>query len=293
MIGRTPGNILAVRPLRQGTVADFELTNSMLRFFLSGVLEKRLLSGPKVVMSVPSGVTETEKHSLINILLDAGVKRTHMLERPLAAAIGVGVDLNQRYGHMVIDMGAGITDIAVISEGQVVQSSNVYYAGDAFNEAIIRYLSKKYSLLIGEPTAEQIKINIGTAMPVEAENDLSMEVVGRYQLTGLPRTQEIHASEIYEALKETVAALISCIQDVLVRTPPQLAADIFEDGIILTGGAAALGRLPDAIYAALHIPCGVADDPQTSIVLGCGQAAEDPARYAGMLNDGRQGFKRL
>lgn len=293
MIGRTPGNILALRPLRQGTVADFELTNTMLRYFLGGVLEKRLFSGPKVVMSVPSGVTETEKHSLINILLDAGVKRTHLLERPLAAALGVGLDLQQRYGHMIIDMGAGITDIAVISEGQVVQSASVYYGGDAFDEAIIRYLLQKYSLLIGERTAEQVKITLGSAMPVEPENDFTIEVVGRYRLTGLPHTQEIHASEIYEALRETVGALITSIQNVLVRTPPQLAADIFEDGIILTGGAAGLARLPDAIFSALHIPCGVADDPQTSVVLGCGLAAEDPARYASVLNDGRHGFKRL
>lgn len=264
MVGRTPSNIMAIRPLKQGTVADFELTNTMLRFFLNGVLSKRLFSGPRVVMSVPSGVTETEKHSLINILLDAGVKRTYLLDRPLAAALGVGMDLRQRYGRMIVDMGAGITDIAVISEGEIVQSSSVYYAGDYFDDAIVRYIRKKYSLLIGERTAEQIKINIGTAMKPETdEANLAMPVVGRNQLSGLPRTQEIHAAEIYEALKDPVAALIGSIQDVLVRTPPQLASDIFDDGIVLSGGAAGLARLPEAIYTALHIPCGVADDPQT------------------------------
>ena len=194
MVGRTPSNIMAIRPLKQGTVADFELTNTMLRFFLNGVLSKRLFSGPRVVMSVPSGVTETEKHSLINILLDAGVKRTYLLDRPLAAALGVGMDLRQRYGRMIVDMGAGITDIAVISEGEIVQSSSVYYAGDYFDDAIVRYIRKKYSLLIGERTAEQIKINIGTAMKPETdEANLAMPVVGRNQLSGLPRTQEIHA----------------------------------------------------------------------------------------------------
>lgn len=294
MIGRTPSNILAIRPLKQGTVADFELTNTMLRFFLSGALSKRLFSGPKVVMSVPSGVTETEKQSLINVLLDAGVKRTYLLDRPLAAALGVGLDLKQRYGHMIVDMGAGITDIAVISEGEIVQSSSVYYAGDYFDDAIIRYIRKKYSLLIGERTAEQVKINIGTAMmPESDEANLSMPVVGRNQLSGLPYTREIHASEIYEALRDPVAALIGSIQDVLVRTPPQLAADIFDDGIVLSGGAAGLARLPEAIYNALHIPCGVADDPQLSVVLGCGLAAEDTNAYAGLLDDGRKGFKRI
>ena len=273
MVGRTPSNIMAIRPLKQGTVADFELTNTMLRFFLNGVLSKRLFAGPRVVMSVPSGVTETEKHSLINILLDAGVKR---------------------YGRMIVDMGAGITDIAVISEGEIVQSSSVYYAGDYFDDAIVRYIRKKYSLLIGERTAEQIKINIGTAMKPETdEANLAMPVVGRNQLSGLPRTQEIHAAEIYEALKDPVAALIGSIQDVLVRTPPQLASDIFDDGIVLSGGAAGLARLPEAIYTALHIPCGVADDPQTSVVLGCGIAVEDPGAYASLLDDGRKGFKRL
>lgn len=294
MVGRTPSNIMAIRPLKQGTVADFELTNTMLRFFLNGVLSKRLFSGPRVVMSVPSGVTETEKHSLINILLDAGVKRTYLLDRPLAAALGVGMDLRQRYGRMIVDMGAGITDIAVISEGEIVQSSSVYYAGDYFDDAIVRYIRKKYSLLIGERTAEQIKINIGTAMKPETdEANLAMPVVGRNQLSGLPRTQEIHAAEIYEALKDPVAALIGSIQDVLVRTPPQLASDIFDDGIVLSGGAAGLARLPEAIYTAVHIPCGVADDPQTSVVLGCGIAVEDPGAYASLLDDGRKGFKRL
>ena len=227
-------------------------------------------------------------------LMDAGVKRTYLLDRPLAAALGVGMDLRQRYGRMIVDMGAGITDIAVISDGEIVQSSSVYYAGDYFDDAIVRYIRKKYSLLIGERTAEQIKINIGTAMKPETdEANLAMPVVGRNQLSGLPRTQEIHAAEIYEALKDPVAALIGSIQDVLVRTPPQLASDIFDDGIVLSGGAAGLARLPEAIYTALHIPCGVADDPQTSVVLGCGIAVEDPGAYASLLDDGRKGFKRL
>ena len=212
----------------------------------------------------------------------------------VAAALGVGMDLRQRYGRMIVDMGAGITDIAVISEGEIVQSSSVYYAGDYIDDAIVRYIRKKYSLLIGERTAEQIKINIGTAMKPETdEANLAMPVVCLNQLSCLPRTQEIHAAEIYEALKDPVAALIGSIQDVLVRTPPQLASDIFDDGIVLSGGAAGLARLPEAIYTALHIPCGVADDPQTSVVLGCGIAVEDPGAYASLLDDGRKGFKRL
>ncbi|MBQ8556232.1 MAG: rod shape-determining protein [Clostridia bacterium] len=290
MIGRTPGNILAIRPLRQGVVNDFELTNTMLRNFMSIVVGKRLFSRPRVVLSVPTGVNESEKSNIVSILFDAGAKRTQLLDRPIAAAMGVGMDFQKPYGCMVVDMGAGVTDIAVLASGQVIEAASVCYGGDYFDDAIIRYLRKKHNLLIGERTAEEIKINLGSAVPTIS--DVTMEVTGRNLLSGLPKTQTITSMEVYEAVKDAVADLIEAIQGVIERTPPQLASDIFEDGIVLTGGAASLSGLAEAIYGALHIPCGVADDPQTSVVLGCGRALEDLNAYKSVLTDSRRGFMR-
>lgn len=290
MIGRTPGNVLAIRPLRQGVVADFELTNTMLRNFMSIVIGKRLFGRPRVVLSVPTGVNESEKSNIISILFDAGAKRTQLLDRPIAAAMGVGMDFQKPYGCMIVDMGAGVTDIAVLASGQVIEAASVCYGGDYFDDAIIRYLRKKHNLLIGERTAEEVKITLGSAIPPASV--MSSEVTGRNLLSGLPKTQTVTSLEIYEALKDAIADLIESIQSVIERTPPQLASDIFEDGIVLTGGAAALPGLPEAIYAALHIPCGVADDPQTSVVLGCGRALDDLHAYRNVLMDSRRGFGR-
>ncbi len=290
MIGRTPGNVLALRPLRQGVVSDFELTNTMLRHFMSMVIGKRFFSRPRVVLSVPSGVNEAEKSSLISILFDAGAKRTQLLDRPIAAAMGVGMDFQKPYGCMVVDMGAGVTDIAVLASGQVIEAASVCYGGDYFDDAIIRYLRKKNNLLIGERSAEEVKITLGTAVP--PVSPLTSEVTGRDLLSGLPRTLTVSSAEIYEAVKDAVADLIESIQGVLERTPPQLTSDIFEDGIVLTGGAASLAGLPEAIYNELHIPCGVADDPQTSVVLGCGRALDNPNAYKNVLSDSRRGRMR-
>jgi len=289
MIGRTPGNVLALRPLRQGVVSDFELTNTMLRHFMGMVIGKRIFGRPRVVLSVPSGVNEAEKSSLISILFDAGAKRTQLLDRPIAAAMGVGMDFQKPYGCMVVDMGAGVTDIAVLASGQVIEAASVCYGGDYFDDAIIRYLRKKHNLLIGERSAEEVKITLGTAIPPLAP--LTEEVTGRDLLSGLPKTMTISSSEIYEAVKDAVADLIESIQGVIERTPPQLASDIFEDGIVLTGGAASLAGLPEAIYNELHIPCGVADDPQTSVVLGCGRALDNLNAYKNVLSDSRRGLR--
>ena len=289
MIGRTPGNVLALRPLRQGVVSDFELTNTMLRHFMGMVIGKRIFGRPRVVMSVPSGVNEAEKSSLISIMFDAGAKRTQLLDRPIAAAVGVGMDFQKPYGCMVVDMGAGVTDIAVLASGQVIEAASVCYGGDYFDDAIIRYLRKKHNLLIGERTAEEVKITLGTA--IAPMTDLTEEITGRDLLSGLPKTMTVASSEIYEALKDAVADLIESIQGVIERTPPQLASDVFEDGIVLTGGAASLAGLPEAIYNELHIPCGVADDPQTSVVLGCGRALDNLNAYKSVLSDSRQGIR--
>ncbi|MBQ2952028.1 MAG: rod shape-determining protein [Clostridia bacterium] len=286
MIGRTPGNLLTVRPLRQGAVHDLELTNTMLRYFMNSILGRRFFARPRVVLSVPSGVGETDKSSLVSILYDTGVQRTQLLERPIAAAMGARVDFSKPYGCMIVDMGAGATDIAVLAAGQVMHSNCISCGGDAFDGAIISYLRKKHNLLIGERTAEEIKIAIGSAVP--PPTDLTCEVTGRNLLMGLPKTQTIHASEIYEALKAPVETLIEAIRSVLEQTPAQLASDVFEDGITLTGGAAALTGLSEAIYNALHTHCVLAEDPQTSIVLGCGMALENYSTYRSLLRDSRR-----
>lgn len=290
MIGRTPSNVLAVRPLRQGTVADFELTSTMLRYFVGNVIGRRMFSRPRAVISVPSGVNEVEKRSIISIMFDAGMRRTQLLDRPLAAALGVGIQFQEAYGTMIVDMGAGVTDIAVLSMGEVVVSSCVPVGGDYFDDAIIRYLRKKHNLLIGERTAEEIKITAGSAIP--GANKAPMDVTGRNLISGMPKTMNIAPDDVYEALKEPVSELIEAIQAVIERTPPQLASDIFEDGIVFSGGAAALSGLSEAVYAALKVPCGVADDPQTSVVMGCGLALEDLVGMKHLLGDGRRGWNR-
>ncbi len=290
MIGRTPNNVLAVRPLRQGTVAGFELTSTMLRYFVCNVVGRRMFSRPRAVISVPSGVNEVEKRSIISIMFDAGMRRTQLLDRPVAAALGVGLPFQEAYGTMIVDMGAGVTDIAVLSMGEVVVSSCVPIGGDYFDDAIIRYLRKKHNLLIGERTAEEIKVNIGCAIPMASE--ITMDVTGRNLISGMPKTQAVTSADIFEALKDPISELIESIQAVIERTPPQLASDIFEDGIVFSGGAAALNGLSEAIYGALKIPCGVADDPQTSVVMGCGRALEDLAGMKHLLGDGRRGWNR-
>lgn len=287
MIGRTPTNVLAVRPLRQGVISDFDLTNTMLRHFVMHVVGRHWFSRPRAVMSVPSGVTDNEKHALCGVMFDAGMRKTQLMERPLAAAFGIGLRFDEAYGNMIVDMGAGMTDIAVLSMNELVVTSCVPIGGDYFDDAIIRFLRKKHNLLIGERTAEEIKINIGSAMPQQGE--VTMDVTGRNLVSGLPRTVGITTSEIYEALREPVGDLIEAIQGVIERTPPQLASDIFENGIVLTGGAAQLTGLAEAVYRTLGIACGVADDPQTCVVAGCGRALDDtPATRKLLVDDKRR-----
>ena len=290
MIGRTPSSITAVRPLRQGTMTDFEMTSQMLRTFVASVVGRHLFARPHAVMSVPTGINDVEKRQLISVLIDAGMRRTQLLDKSIAAALGIGLDINAAYGSMVVDMGAGVTDIAVIASGEVGVAACVPIGGDAFDDAIIRYLRKKDNLLVGERTAEEIKINIGTA--VAPVSPLSMEVTGRNLISGLPKTQTVTSDEVYEAVREPVGQLIEAIQSVIERTPPQLASDIFNRGIAFTGGAAALGGLAEAVYRSLNIPCGIADDPQTCVVMGCGRALEDPS-LRGYLQGERRSFRRL
>ncbi|MBR3494616.1 MAG: rod shape-determining protein [Clostridia bacterium] len=289
LIGRTPGNIQAIRPLRQGSIVDYELVKTLLTELVTRAVGRRLLARPKAVISVPSGVNEIEKRSIIGIMFDAGMRRTQILERPIAAALGVGMRFDEAYGSMIIDIAAGQTDIAVLSMNEVSVGTTIPIGGDYLDDAIIRYLRKKHNLLIGERTAEDLKINLGSATEPAVEE--TMEVTGRNLVSGLPRTQKVTAQEIYEALKEPVGDLIESIQAVLERTPPQLAADIFDEGIVLTGGGAALAGLADAVYATLKIPCAVADDPQTSVVMGCGRALEDTPAMRALLNSNRHRWR--
>lgn len=288
MQGRTPNSILAIRPLREGSITDFELTSAMLRYFVMKVVGKRILSRPKAVISVPTGVNEMEKRSIISAMFDAGMRRTQLLDKPLAAAIGAGLDIDQPYGTMLADVSAGVTDIAVLSLGRIVLGDISKIGGDQFDDAIIRHLRRKHNLLIGERTAEELKITIGSAVP--RQEQIYMEVTGRNLLTGLPKTMRITSDEITEAINEPLQAFIESIHAVLEHTPAELAADIFEYGILLTGGGAELAGLPEAVTEALQIPCEAADDPQTCVVMGCGRALEEPQALRQFLDSGRRRF---
>ncbi len=281
MIGRTPANIQVLRPLAQGEMIDFDLTSSMLRYFVSSVIGRRLLSRPRAVMAVPTGVKEIEKKALITAMFDTGIRRTQMLDKSIAAALGAQANFQGNYGCMIVDISAGGADLAVLYNGTVTVLSSVRVGGDQFDDAIIRYLRRKYNLLIGERTAEQIKITIGGA--AKRSPRVTMDVTGRNLISGLPKTQAIESDEIYESLVDSVNDLIEAVQVVVERTPPQLASDIFESGITLTGGAASLYGLAESIEQVLKIPCRVAADPRDCVVLGCGRILTESATLRYLL----------
>ena len=285
MIGRTPSGIVAMRPLREGSVADFELTSSILHHFVVQVIGKRMFSRPRAVLSLPSGINENEKRNISAVMFEAGVRRTQLLDRPVAAAIGADMNINEVYGSMVVDIGAGMTDIAVLSTGRVVVSDAVKIGGDHFDDAIIRYLRRKYNLLIGERTAEELKIAIGGAMP--RREQMYLDITGRNLISGLPKLMRITSDEIYEAIDDPLTALIEAIHAVLEHTPAELAADVFDAGITLTGGGAQLTGLADAVTTALKVDCHVADNPQNCVAVGCGRTLDNLADYGRYLNDRR------
>ncbi len=282
MIGRTPANINVIRPLAQGEMLDFDLTTAMLRFFVSSVIGKHLLARPRAVMSVPSGVKDMEKKALISAMFDAGVRRTQLLDKNIAAALGAQLNFLGPYGSMVVDVSAGCTDLAVLYNGTISVISSVHIGGDHFDDAITRYLRKKYNMLIGERTAEQVKITLGGA--VLRDPPVVMDITGRNLISGLPKTMSIESDEIYEALLDQVNDLIEAVQVVVERTPPQLASDIFDGGITLTGGGAMLYGLADAIGTALNIPCTVHPDARDCVVLGCAKVVSDPSGTKHLLS---------
>lgn len=277
MLGRTPENIVAIRPLRDGVISDYDITERMLRYFLRKVVGRRFFFRPRIVVCVPSGVTDVEKRSVLEACEEAGARRTLLIEEPIAAAIGAGVDITQAYGAMVVDIGGGTCDIAVISLGGAVVSDSIKVAGDKFDEAILRYMRKKHNLLIGEPTAEELKVKIGSAFP--RKEPLFMEVTGRNLLTGLPKTVQVGSDEMIDALSEPVQAILEAIHTLLERTPPELSADIYEHGIILTGGGSLLYGMDRIIQQNVKIPCRVAEDPVSCVAVGTGKTLDDIARY--------------
>lgn len=272
MLGRTPGNIIATRPLREGVIADYDVTEAMLKSFIRRVAGPRLLSRPRVVVCVPSGVTTVEKRAVVEAALQVGARSATLIEEPLAAALGAGLDITKPTGHLLVDVGGGTTDIAVLSLGGVVRSESLRVGGDKFDEAIVRYVKSKYNLLIGERTAEEIKITVGSAGA--GSRSERMEVRGRDLMTGLPKNITITSEETTEALSELVTAICDAIKSVLEATPPELAADIMERGMVMTGGGSLLHGFDKVISAATGVPCYVADDPVSCVALGTGKVLE-------------------
>jgi rod shape-determining protein MreB and related proteins len=268
MIGRTPGNIVAIRPLRDGVISDYDITETMLKHFIRKACGKRRISTPRVMVCIPCQATEVEKRAVKDAAVNAGAKKVFLIEEPLAAAIGANLDITEASGSMVIDIGGGTTDIAVISLGGIVVRSSIKMAGDKFDEAIIRYIRKKHKLMIGERTAEDLKINIGTAY--KRDKEVTMEIRGRDLVSGLPKNINVSSEEMREALKETVNAIAECTHSVLERTPPELAADIADKGIVMTGGGALLYGLDKLIADATKVPVRVADNAVYCVALGTG-----------------------
>jgi rod shape-determining protein MreB len=269
MIGRTPGNIVAIRPLRDGVISDYDITEKMLKHFIRKACGKRRVGAPRVVICVPCEATEVEKRAVKDAAVNAGAKKVFLIEEPLAAAIGSGLDITKASGNMVIDIGGGTTDIAIISLGGMVVRSSIKVAGDSFDEAITRYIRKKHKLMIGERTAEELKINIGTAY--KREEDISMEIRGRDLITGLPKNISVSSEEMREALSEAVNAIAECTRSVLEKTPPELSSDIADKGIVMTGGGALLNGLDKLIGDVTKVPVYVAQDAVSSVALGTGE----------------------
>lgn len=273
MLGRTPGNIVAIRPMKDGVIADFEITEAMLRYFIKRVHHRKVLVRPRVVIAIPSGITEVEKRAVRDSAERAGAREVYLIEEPIAAAIGVGLPIQEPIGNMVIDVGGGTTEIAVISLAGIVFSKSIRIGGDEMDDTIIEYLKKNYNLMIGVRTAEEIKIKIGSAYPLEKES--SMEVKGRDLVSGLPKAIAITSQEIRDALKEPLEAIIEAVKESLERTPPELAADLIEHGIIMAGAGSQLKGLDKLVAEATGLPVHVADDPLAAVAQGTGKVLSE------------------
>jgi rod shape-determining protein MreB len=273
MLGRTPGNIVAIRPMKDGVIADFKVTERMLNYFIQKAHGRKMLVHPRIVIGVPSEITQVEQKAVIDSAYRAKASEVHLVEQAMVAAIGAGLPITEPSGNMVVDIGGGTTDVAVISLSGIVYSRSVRVAGNEMDDAIMSYLKRKYNLLVGERTAEQIKIQVGSAFPLD--KPLTMEIKGRNLIEGIPRTITIDDTEIREALSECVATIMNAVRVALERTPPELSADISDRGIVLTGGGAMLKNLDRRIREETGLPVSIADDPLASVVLGTGRMLTD------------------
>lgn len=271
MIGRTPGNIIAIRPMKDGVIADFDVTQNMLKYFIAKAIGTRSFVRPRVVVAVPSGVTEVEKRAVIDATLQAGAREAYLIEEPMAAAIGAGLPVHEPTGNMVVDIGGGTTEVAVISLGGIVTSRSIRVGGDEMDEAIVQYIKRTYNLMIGERTAEEIKITIGAALLMEPEK---MDIRGRDLVSGLPKTLTISAEEVQKALTEPVFSIIEAVKVTLEKTPPELAADIMDRGIVMTGGGSLLQGLDKLLNQETGMPVHIAEEPLSCVALGTGKALE-------------------
>ena len=274
MIGRTPGNIVAIRPMKDGVIADFDVTQAMLKYFIRKAMNTKSFVRPRVVVGVPSGVTEVEKRAVIDAAQQAGAREAYLIEEPMAAAIGAGLPVEEATGNMVVDIGGGTTEIAVISLGGIVTSRSIRIGGDEMDSAIVQYIKRMYNLMIGERTAEEIKINIGTAI-VTPETDTSMDIRGRDLVSGLPKTITIQAKEIREALGEPIYKIVDAVKATLEKTPPELAADVMDHGIMMTGGGALLKNLDQLLAHETGMPVLVAEDSLSCVGEGTGKSLEN------------------
>lgn len=272
MIGRTPETIVAYRPLKNGVIADYRVTEAMLRYFIESAVGTMRLFKPEVMISVPAGVTSTERRAVVEAATKAGAKAAYVVKEPVLAAIGAGIPINEASGHMIVDIGGGTTDVAVISLGGIVASTSVKVAGNKLDQAIADYIKREHNLAIGDRTAEEIKIAIGSAVPLE--QNPTMEIKGRDLMTGLPRTVEVNSHEITEALSDELKEIVQAIKNVLHQTPPELAADIMEKGIVMSGGTSLLRSIDDLVFQETGVPAHIADDALLCVAKGTGIALD-------------------
>ena len=274
MLGRTPGNIVAIRPLREGVISDYDMTERMLKEFLRKVSGGSFFFKPRLIICVPSGITEVEERAVIDAGIQAGARRVYLIEEPLAAAIGAGIDITRPDGHMIVDIGGGTADIAVISLSGIVESASIKIAGDQFDEAVVKYIRRKHNLLIGDRTAEELKMTIGCVFHEEGAEEQTMEIKGRCLMTGLPRNITVTSSEIIEAFEEPTTRILEAIHSVLERTPPELVADISTNGIVMTGGGSLVNGFDKLIESHTGIATRVADDAISCVAYGTGKSLD-------------------
>jgi rod shape-determining protein MreB len=273
MLGRTPGNIVAIRPMKDGVIADFEITEAMLRYFITRVHDRKRMVRPRIVIAVPSGITEVEKRAVRESAMSAGAREVYLIDEPMAAAIGAGLPVTEPSGNMIVDIGGGTTEVAVISLSGIVYANSTRVGGDKMDEAVINYVKRKYNLLIGERSAEMVKVNIGTAYPIDEFR--SIEVKGRDLVAGVPKILEMKSEEAREALAEPVNAVVESVKIALEQTPPELAADIVDKGIVLVGGGSLLHNLDVLLRETTGLPVMLAEDPLTAVVEGAGRTLDD------------------